>query len=234
LPDSHPNQMPPKVALVVDDLGLDPHASKRARELRIPGTRAFLPYADDLMALTNYGLEQGQRHELLVHMPMEPLSKEADPGPRALLSCASREELQRNLEFNLAQFSGYAGISNHMGSKFTSDPQKMLWLMHELKSRNLYFLDSVTTERSAGIWAAETVRVPYIERDVFLDHVDRKRAIRRQLGKALRIARKKGVAVAIGHPRETTLGVLESWLETEDAKRYEFTTLGNVIPNRET
>jgi len=197
-------------------------------------TLAFLPYADDLIAQTNYGLEQEQGHELLVHIPMEPLSKKANPGPRALLSGSSQEELRRSLEFNLAQFSGYAGISNHMGSKFTSDPEKMLWLMHELKSRKLYFLDSVTTNYSAARMAAEMVRVPHVERDVFLDHVDKERVVRKQLRKTLKIACKKGIAVAICHPRETTLNVLESWLETEESKCFQFTTLGNVIPNRGT
>jgi len=221
--------MLPQIALVIDDLGLDPGRSKRAMDLPIPLTLAFLPFAAELKQQTEYGREQPQRHELLVHIPMEPVAKTTEPGPNALLTSSSRKEVLRNLDINLRQFCGYVGISNHMGSKFTADAKKMLWVMEELKSRGLFFLDSRTTAHSAAKMAAELATVPFIERDVFLDHRDEESAIREQLEKTLKMAQKKGLAVAVGHPREATLNALEEWLTAEKAVNCQFVTLSKII-----
>ncbi|HHW4153187.1 TPA: divergent polysaccharide deacetylase family protein, partial [Campylobacter coli] len=49
----------------------------------------------------------------------------------------------------------------------------------------------------------------YIQRDVFLDNRDDVAYIKNQLIEAVRLAKQKGFAIAIGHPRKNTFKALE-------------------------
>ncbi|MCZ6744243.1 MAG: divergent polysaccharide deacetylase family protein, partial [Alphaproteobacteria bacterium] len=54
--------------------------------------------------------------------------------------------------------------------------------------------------------------VPHARRHVFLDNEARIATVRQRLGEVELIATLTGFAVAIGHPRDATLEVLEEWL----------------------
>ena len=99
-----------------------------------------------------------------------------------------------------------------MGSRFTSNLESMLVVMKELKQRNLLFLDSLTTNKSTGHIAASEFKVPFITRNIFLDHKDELKIIKQQLVNLKKIARLQGYAIAIGHPRKNTIQALASWL----------------------
>ena len=197
----------PWIAIVIDDMGLDRANSARAVRLPGPLTLAYLPYAEGLAAQTARARAAG--HELLVHIPMEPMSAAEDPGPNALATTLDRDEIARRLDWALDRFEGYVGASNHMGSRFTADAAAMRGVLEELRDRGLMFLDSRTTARTKGRGVAEAAGVPFVERDVFLDNELSAAAIERQLDLAAAIARRRGHAVAIGHPHTVTLEVLE-------------------------
>ena len=84
--------------------------------------------------------------------------------------------------------------------------------METLRDRGLLFLDSRTTADTVGARVAHEVGVPVVERNVFLDNVNTEKAVRARLDEAIAIARKRGYAVAIGHPRDATIAVLSDWL----------------------
>jgi hypothetical protein len=130
----------------------------------------------------------------------------------------SEAEIGRRLDWALNRFSGYVGINNHMGSRFTADEKGMAEVMGRLKSRGLLFLDSRTTSRTMGPALAHRLGVPLAERSVFLDNVETADSVRGQLTELEAIARRDGFAVAIGHPKEATLSALASWLETLENK----------------
>ena len=50
----------------------------------------------------------------------------------------------------------------------------------------------------------------YIFRDVFLDNTQNLKDIENELKKAVQIAKKRGFAIAIGHPKKQTLKVLKN------------------------
>ena len=116
----------------------------------MPGSTglSFLPYADDLPGQTELAHRRG--HELLVHVPMEPLGTGNNPGPNALTISLGSDELVGRLRRDLTRFDGFVGINNHMGSKFTSFGPGMALVMAELRSRGLLWLDSRTTGGSVG------------------------------------------------------------------------------------
>jgi len=199
---------PPAIAIVIDDLGSDPVAARKAIALPKGVSLAFLPYPDATPALAKEAARGG--HEILVHVPMEPEGT-TDPGPNALLTSLPAAENARRLEWDLSRVPGYAGINNHEGSRFTADRVALTPVMETLADRRLFFLDSRTTTATAVVPLARAFGVPSAGRDVFLDDVETPAAIAAALSQTEEIARRDGVAIAIGHPRPETLAALAAW-----------------------
>ena len=217
----------PRIAIVIDDLGLDRKRTERTITLPGPLTLSFLAYANDLPHLGAEGHRAG--HELMLHVPMEPMSRREDMGPNGLAVGLGRDELLRRLRWDLARFDGYVGINNHMGSRFTSDAQSLLPVMEELKQRGLLFLDSRTISNSAGLMLAKQVGVPSAARDVFLDNEVDGEAIAAQLAETEAIARRHGSAIAIGHPHDATIDELQRWLPTLPRKGFELVPVSALV-----
>lgn len=205
--DAQPGR--PMIAIVIDDMGLDRRRSERAVDLPAPLTMAYLAYARDLDTQTRAARAKG--HELMVHVPMEPAG-EADPGPDFLAAGAGAAAIEASLRRTLGAFDGYIGINNHMGSRFTADADGMRVVLAMLRDRGLLFLDSLTSSRSVARGIGDELATPVVARDVFLDDVDSQEEVIYRLEQAERIARESGTVIAIGHPRDATLAVLERWL----------------------
>ncbi|NQV21993.1 MAG: divergent polysaccharide deacetylase family protein, partial [Rhodospirillales bacterium] len=137
------------IAIVIDDMGPNQKNARRAMTMPSPITLSFLPYADDLTPMVTRARANG--HEVLLHLPMEPNNSHLhQPSPNSLLTTLDAAEISERLAWNLGRFSGYVGINNHMGSRFTADPRALAPVMAELKSRGLLFLDSRTTNQTVG------------------------------------------------------------------------------------
>lgn len=197
------------VAIVIDDMGLDRPRAMRAIGLPAPLTLSFLPYGRDAPALAIMARQRG--HEILLHMPMQPMGGES-PGPHALTVDLAAVEIRGRVGAALDRFGDAVGLNNHMGSRFTVDRRLMGPLMEELRARGLVFVDSRTAAESQGSEAAGHAGVPLAMRDVFLDNEVTVEAVNRQLRVVERIARRRGHAVAIGHPHDATLSALAAWL----------------------
>jgi hypothetical protein len=104
------------------------------------------------------------------------------------------------------------GVNNHEGSLGTADRKLMDELMPLLHERNLFFIDSRTTAATVAESTAHAAGVATARRNVFLDDQQSVAAIRSQFALAIRDARTKGSALAIGHPHPETLEVLNEML----------------------
>lgn len=217
----------PMIAVVIDDLGLSQARVRRTIGLPGPLTLAFLPYGHNLRRLAAESRRAG--HELIIHVNMEPKDRDVDPGPRALLTSLQPEALRERLEWALGRFDGYIGISNHMGSRFTEWPDGMEVVIRALKRRGLLYLDSVTSTKSVGPALARAHGAAYASRDVFLDHDRNAAAVARQLAQTERIARRRGYAVAIGHPYDVTLAALKTWLPEVKERGFVIVPLSAIV-----
>jgi polysaccharide deacetylase 2 family uncharacterized protein YibQ len=202
----------PVIAIVIDDVGMDRKDSFAAMDLEAPLTLSFLPYAPGVEKLALEAREKG--HEIMIHMPMEPLNGKLDMGPIALRAKMGDAEIDAMLQQAFAAMgaSRYVGMNNHMGSRFTANRHDMDVVMAEMKKRGLLFLDSRTTNKSEAVNSALAFGVPYAVRNVFLDNEADSAAIGGSLEKTERIARRHGAAIAIGHPRPATIAALRKWL----------------------
>jgi polysaccharide deacetylase 2 family uncharacterized protein YibQ len=205
-----PSDGRPRIAVVLDDVGVHVPNGQRALGLPAPVTMAIMTYAQDAAALAARARANG--HELLVHVPMEPEDDTWNTGPNALRASLGPEELGRRIEWALGRFDGAVGINNHMGSRFTADAAAMAVLMEALGARGMLFLDSLTTNRSAGRRTARAAEVTYVARDVFLDNDPDPESVWSRIAEVEVLARRNGSAVAVGHPKGVTLQVLKEWL----------------------
>jgi polysaccharide deacetylase 2 family uncharacterized protein YibQ len=219
-----------RVAIVIDDLGLDRRRTERTIALKAPLTLSFLAYADDLPHLTEAARRAG--HELLVHVPMEPMSHSENMGPNGLAVALSHDELLRRLRWDLGRFEGYVGINNHMGSRFTSDAPSMIAVMAELKGRGLLFIDSRTIASTVAAGLAQRAGVPNASRDVFLDNESDATAVGERLAVLEATARRHGSAIAIGHPHDGTLAELTLWLDTLAGKGLVLVPVSAIVKER--
>lgn len=210
----------PQIAIVVDDLGPDYQGSMAAITLPKEVTLSFLPYAEKLQRLVARAKDGG--HELLVHMPMEPVDMaHNDPGPDALTLNLTPEQIDLRVQAALNSFEGYVGLNNHMGSRFTADMPAMQIVMNELAKKDLIFFDSRTTPQSVGIDLATRMNMKFIGRDVFLDNEVDTDLIMAQLSSLERLARVQGHATAIGHPHAATIAALKAWIPEAQARGIE-------------
>ncbi len=200
-----------KIAVIIDDMGVTLR-SKLVEILDGPLTLAYLPYAENLPERTARAKANG--HELMVHLPMEPMNEALDGGPRVLSSDLNATEFESTLQWGLSQFDGYVGVNNHMGSRLTQDDEALGRMMDILKQRDVFFIDSKTISTSVAADVAKDHGLAFAERDVFLDHEISTEFIEGALRKLERIALDKGYAIAIGHPHKETIAALKVWMPT--------------------
>lgn len=220
----------PLIAIVIDDMGLDRARNPMVVNLPKEVTLSYLPYSPNVRWQTENAINKG--HELLLHMPMEPERKTANPGPNYLGANMNPLELQDRLTKNLSAFTGFVGINNHMGSKLTCARDALAVVMAELKERGLSFLDS----RTGNCATAETVARQYglktTHRDIFIDHTDNATAVAAALAGIESAARRTGSAIAIGHPKDNTIAGLARWLPTLEGKGFKLVPVSKVIELR--
>jgi polysaccharide deacetylase 2 family uncharacterized protein YibQ len=197
------------VAVIIDDMGVDRRRSARVTALPGPLTLSYMTYAPH--AAEQAGAAHARGHELMMHMPMQPVG-DLDPGPDVLADRLPPDELRRRLAADLDRFSGYVGVNNHMGSKFTAYEPGMRIVMQALHERGLLFIDSMTTAKSVGMAEARAAGVPAARRNIFLDDVETQAAVAAQLAKAEEQAKKTGSVIVIGHPHDATIAALSAWL----------------------
>lgn len=219
------------IAIVIDDSGHDRATTRRLADFDGVLTIAFLPYVENLGEQAGTVREAG--HEVLLHMPMEPLNPELDTGPNALRLDLDEDEFAARLAWNLARLDGYVGINNHMGSRFTADEPSMRQLMATLAARGLLFLDSRTTTLTVGAQTAAAAGVPYLKRDVFLDNEASSAHVTAQLRATEAVAQRQGFAIAIGHPHDWTMSALEAWAPQARARGFTLAPLTAVLRHQE-
>ena len=201
----------PRIAIIIDDLGYERKKAEKFLQLNGMVTLSILPHSPYQKKILRKARAKG--FETMLHLPMEPIEyPRVDPGPGALFTTMSPNELIVQLEKNLAALPTIKGVNNHMGSRMTTLSTQMYQIFSILKKRNLYFIDSRTNAESLCRPSARLLKVPFAQRDVFLDHDQDPDFIRKQIKKLIRIAVRHGESIGIGHPYTITYQILRDEL----------------------
>ena len=201
----------PKIVIIIDDIGYDKKIAMALYNLNSKITFSILPFAPFGKTISKQLNAKGS--QLMLHLPMEPFEYPAvNPGPGAILSSMSPDTLLNQLKKNINDIPNIVGVNNHMGSRITTNSDKMNQIFSVLKKENLFFIDSRTAPNSKCKAAARLFKLEFAQRDIFLDNFQNIDYITRQFKKLVVLAEKHGFAIGIGHPYKATFHALEKEL----------------------
>jgi len=192
-----------KLAIIIDDVSFLKEV-KRIKQIPFKVTPSFFPptkFHPDTINLSN------EFKFAMVHLPLEAMGF-MHPEPRTLHANDPKNVIKKRIMQIKKEFPKIKYYNNHTGSKFTSNLRAMQDLISIMKNENLHFVDSRTTAQTKAGIVSKNLHVRLLSRDVFLDNIAKPKNIIKQLKKAVQIAKRKGYAIAIGHPHPNTLKTL--------------------------
>ena len=214
------NPNAPKLALIIDDCGQWLTTERGFIALPVPLTLSVLPHVHGSTVIAQEA--KGAGKGVMLHLPMETLSG-MNPGPGEVTTEMTDAQVTAQVEDDLAQVPLAAGVNNHEGSKASADKRVMSDVIDVLKKHgDLFFIDSRTNAASVGEQVASADGVPTAARDVFLDNKEDVAYSEAQLRDAEEIAKRTGSAIAIGHPKATTLEAVKALIPQFQADGIQF------------
>jgi uncharacterized protein len=201
----------PKIAILLGGMGINAGLTDRAiKDLPEEVTLAFAPYGSDLQTAVNRARSGG--HEVMLQLPMEPFGfPEVNPGPNTLLVNASPDVTGASLSWLLSRFSGYTGVVNYLGARFTAEKVAMIPVIESLKKRGLVYLDDGSSSRSLAAELSQTVDLPVRQADIILDGDDSFESISARLRQLEELSRSGHIAIGVGTGLPRTIEAVSSW-----------------------
>ena len=193
-----------KLVIIIDDVATFEHASM-IKSLGLKITPSIFPATKTHPDTPNIA----RTFEFyMIHLPMQ--AKHFDsPEIGTLTINESFESMHEKIKKIRKDFPRAKYTNNHTGSRFTSDFDAMDKAYRALIEQGFVFVDSKTIAQTAVARAAKKHNQPYISRDIFLDDDPSASAVRRELVAAVNLAKKRGYAIAIGHPKKNTIAVIK-------------------------
>lgn len=212
-----PAGAPPRVAVLVTGFGLpdapDPDVLK---DLPAPVSVAYGAYGRGLQDGVTEVRAKG--HEVLLQIPLEPNNYPTeDPGPHTLLTSLPPDENLKRLQWLMSRYTGYVGVTNHMGAKFETARESLLPVFEELKRRGLLFVDDGTVQGSAAPNIASALGLDYLAASVQID-AQSAGDIAKQLAELEAAAMQQGVAIGVASAKPATIKQLAEWAGKLQAK----------------
>ncbi len=221
-----PEKIP--VAIIIDDCGWSKALLKELEGINEPLTLSFLPkapYSKELIEAL-----EGRNFDFMLHLPLEPMPPHQCFDKGLITTKMSDDEINRVFYDDVKDYLPYIkGINNHMGSLFTSDRDKMKIILNDIRKENLFFIDSMTSEKSVGFQLAKQMGIKTAKRDIFLDNKTDPDYIKEQVRKLVEVAKKNGKAVAIGHAKRTTLKVLKEVIPEIEKEGIEIVPASSIV-----
>jgi len=194
----------PKLAILIDDVT----TKRQIESIKNIGyivNMAFLPptsgHKNSAKITDNLDL-------YMIHLPLQASSSKYEEENTLYIN-HSIEKIDERIKNLKALYPKAVFINNHTGSKFTSNQVAMDKLFQVLKKYNYTFIDSRTTAKSVATKSSKKYGVKMFSRNIFLDNKKDKNYIQKQLKKAIKAAKKNGMAIAIGHPYGITFKTLK-------------------------
>jgi uncharacterized protein len=214
-------------ALIIDDIG---HSIPHARQflgLGLPLTFSVLPRLAHSAELSEE--LRGRGYEVMLHQPMEPYNRSIDPGPGALFVGDEPRLIDEVMEQNIGGVPLIVGVNNHMGSRFTEDRTGIEEALKVIKRNGLFFIDSLTTNRSVGFSTARQLSMPSAARNLFVDFQPEPCAILRELERLSRLAARHGTAIGIGHPYPETAEAIAGFAARRETSNARMAPISEII-----
>ena len=217
----------PKIALIIDDIGNSLPRARQFLRLNIPITFSILPrltYSRDLtLEISDHG------HDVMLHQPMQPYNSDLDPGPGALYEGDDPSRISGIIEENISEVPLAIGVNNHMGSRFTECQREIHETLRVIKNKDLFFIDSRTSNNSKAFRTARKLHLTTDRRNVFLDTTRDESAILFRLHQLKQYAQRYGHAIGIGHPFPETARAIEYFLKDLKVSGISFVHISKIM-----
>jgi polysaccharide deacetylase 2 family uncharacterized protein YibQ len=215
-----------KLAIIIDDCGQWRDTELALIALPIPLTMSILPRTPYSGEIAKAATDAGKG--VMLHLPMQPVSH-LDPGPGKITTDMSDAQIAATVRDDLAHVPLARGVNNHEGSKATADERVMRDVAAVLADENRFFIDSKTSGDSVAEKAARDAGIATAGRDVFLDNRAEVAATEASLREAAAVAKADGSAIAIGHPKSTTLAAIRNLYPTLQADGITFVLAEDLV-----
>jgi polysaccharide deacetylase 2 family uncharacterized protein YibQ len=207
---------PPRVAVIVDDLGARRDVFEALRDAGRPLSVAVLPE----MPVSRWIAAEAARvgFEVLLDLPMEPYRfPEVDPGPGAVTMAMALDDVSRLVGRHLTAIPAAVGVTIHLGSRVTEDRNRMRAALEPLKKKRLFFVDTMTSNLSVAYDEARRLGLRAGRRQLLIDHADGE-GDRRVWEQAGRLAARRGEAIVIVHGHPLTARLLRDYIPRWEAQ----------------
>lgn len=208
---------PPRVAVIVDDLGSRRDVFDVLREIRRPLTVAVMPARPLSAAIARDAARAGM--EVLLDLPMEPYRyPELDPGPGALLMSMPPAEIQKVVGAHLEAVAPAVGVMNRMGSRLTEDRARVRALLEVLAARRLFLVDAYTSSQSVAFDEARDAGVRAARRQILVDHARGEVGDRARWDEVAGWAERRGQVIVVAHGHPLTVRLLKEYVPRWEAR----------------
>lgn len=196
----------PQLVIVIDDVSSTVQL-KRIQSTGLKLTPSIFPPSE--LSMSSHKLATSLDH-YMIHLPMESGNTKFNTQYKTLMVKNSVDTIEQRVKEIRRLFPKAKYINNHTGSVFTDDYSIMYKLYSALRNEGFVFVDSRTTGSSKVRKIARQFGDAYVGRDIFIDNEHTIEYIHNQLKEAVTLAKRRGYAVAIGHPHKITMQALKS------------------------
>ena len=220
-----------KIAIIIDDWGQSTANCKYLKEIPEPLAVSILPGLRHTKDVANCA---GLNHKLtMLHLPLEALHNYDFYPPNYIIKTTMNPDLVAKIvDEDLAQLPSIEGVNNHMGSKATENRPLMKIIFKKIKKKGLFFVDSMTASHTVCAALADEMGLSFGKRDVFLDNINTREAITKQMLILAQRARRHGYAVAIGHDRHLTMQVLKDEIPLLENQGFQFVSIKELLKTK--
>lgn len=226
--DKYGLTLPPKgnarIALLIDDCGMNLNLAERLATMKTPMAFAILPHL--LYSRETADAVRKRGKIVFLHFPMEPESFPAtDPGPGAVFLNMPETLIQAVTKSNVENLGRIDGANNHTGSALTSDDVKIRQTLTALSEYTNTFVDSNTSPKSVAYQVCKELGMRCGINRKFIDNENDHKYITSKLYEAAELAGKSGGIIIIGHLRPDTVTVLEEAIPRLESLGYRFVSI---------
>ena len=227
-PDTEGNFGVARVVIVIGGMGISQTTTQKAiRELPGSVTLAFAPYGNSLARWMQLARKSG--HELLLQVPMEPISVQEKPGDQTLLTDGSAKANLENLHWSMSRITNYVGVMNYLGNKFLTQPSGMGPVFNDIAERGLLFFEDGSVPNSIGEGMAVRALLPYAKANIQLDRTRTRAAIAGKLNELMKQAKRTGLAIGVGNAFPETVAMVGEFARKAKEHGIEITPVSAVV-----
>jgi polysaccharide deacetylase 2 family uncharacterized protein YibQ len=219
-----------RIAFVLDDWGYRMSNCHYLKEIKAPLAISVLPdlrHSTDIMKCASI-----YDKDIMLHLPLEPYhTADRYPDYYLITTTMPQAKVESLIDDTFKKMPLIVGVNNHMGSKATEDKALMKIVFKKIKKKGLFFIDSMTAHHSVCSALANEMNLPFAKRDVFLDNVNTREAIEKQMIDLAEKAKRQGYAIAIGHDRQLTMQVLKDDIPILEKQGFEIVHVKDLLRN---